>query len=76
MRRLCGLVGVGFGISGKSWRILGESAAKCGVGCGGGGLLWWPLVVGNGTILVENWSKMKVFEQKGEILSILEGSRG
>ena len=53
-RRLGGLVGVGFGFCGKSWRILDESAAKCGVGRGGGGLLWWPLVVGNGTILVEN----------------------
>ena len=39
-RRLGGLVGVGFGISGKSWRILDESAAKCGVGRGGGGLQW------------------------------------
>ena len=35
-RRLGGLVGVGLGFSGKSWRILDESAAKCGVGRGGG----------------------------------------
>ena len=52
-RRLGGLVGVGFGISGKSWRILDESAAKCGVGRGGGGLQWQPLVVENGRILMD-----------------------
>ena len=52
-RRLGGLIGVGVGFSGEFWRILDESAAKCGVGRGGGGLPWQPLVVENGRILMD-----------------------
>ena len=53
-RRLGGLNRVGRGISAIFRRNLDESAAKCSVWRGGGGLLWEPVVVENGRILLKN----------------------
>ena len=53
-RRLGGLNRVGCGISAIFRRNLDESAAKCGVWRGVSGLVWWPLVVENGRMLIEN----------------------